>query len=92
LFFIKGAMEGPIEFIEGLATGTQYLVGSVVGGTAGAMSKITGAASKGLASITLDKNYQNIRIQRKEIQPQTKTTTEFVSSGKNALKVLILLY
>ncbi len=85
-------MEGPIEFIEGIATGTEYLVGSVVGGAAGAISKITGAASKGLASITLDKNYQNIRIQRKEIQSETKTTTELASSGKNALKVLILLW
>jgi len=78
-------MEGPIEFLEGIATGTEHLVGSVVGGTAGAISKISGAASKGLASITLDQNYQNTRIQRKEIQSQT--TPEIVSSGKNVIKV-----
>jgi hypothetical protein len=78
-------MEGPIEFLEGIASGTEHLVGSVVGGAAGALSKITGAASKGLAQITLDRDYQNARIQRKEIQSQT--TPEIVSSGKNVLKV-----
>jgi hypothetical protein len=83
-------MEGPIEFLEGIATGTEYLLGSVVGGTAGAISKISGAASKGLASITLDENYQNTRIQRKEIQSQT--TPEIVSSGKNVIKVSYFHY
>jgi hypothetical protein len=78
-------MEGPIEFLEGIATGTKYLVGSVVGGTAGALSKVTGAASKGLATLTLDKDYQNAQIQRKEIQAET--IPEIVSSGKNTLKV-----
>jgi hypothetical protein len=31
-------MEGPIEFLEGIATGTRNLFGSVVGGAAGALS------------------------------------------------------
>jgi hypothetical protein len=57
-------MEGPVEFLEGIAT------------------------SKGLATLTLDKDYQNARIQRKEIQSQT--TPEIVSSGKNAIKVCFL--
>ncbi len=81
-------MEGPVEFLEGIATGTKTLVGSVVGGAAGALSKVTGATSKGLATLTLDKDYQNARIQRKEIQSQT--TPEIVSSGKNAIKVCFL--
>ncbi|CAF0900458.1 unnamed protein product [Adineta steineri] len=83
----KGAMEGPIEFLEGIATGTKYFVGSVVGGAAGALSKVTQATSKGLATLTLDKDYQNARIQRKEIQAET--TPEIVSSGKNALKDIL---
>ncbi|CAF4266353.1 unnamed protein product, partial [Rotaria sordida] len=66
----KGAMEGPVEFIEGIATGGRYLLGSVVGGAASAVSKVTEAASKGLATLTLDKDYQNTRIQRKEYQSQ----------------------
>jgi vacuolar protein sorting-associated protein 13A/C len=78
-------MEGPIEFIEGIATGTKYFVGSVVGGAAGALSKVTATASKGLATLTLDHQYQNVRIQRKELQAQT--TPEIVSSGKNTVKV-----
>lgn len=35
-------MEGPIEFIEGIATGTKDFLGSVVGGAGGALSKVTG--------------------------------------------------
>ncbi|UJR24151.1 hypothetical protein I4U23_027117 [Adineta vaga] len=83
----KGAMEGPMEFLEGIATGTKYFVGSVVGGAAGALSKVTEAASKGLATMTLDKDYQTARIQRKEIQAETQP--EIVSSGKNALKDVV---
>ncbi|CAF4893614.1 unnamed protein product, partial [Rotaria sp. Silwood1] len=84
----KGAMEGPIEFIEGIATGSKYLLGSVVGGAAGAVSKVTEAASKGLATLTLDKDYQNARIQRKEYQSQA--TSDIVASGKNAIKDVVL--
>ncbi|CAF1173038.1 unnamed protein product [Adineta ricciae] len=83
----KGAMEGPVEFLEGIATGTKYFVGSVIGGAAGALSKVTEATSKGLATATLDKDYQNARIQRKEIQAEVQP--EIVSSGKNALKDVI---
>ena len=80
-------MEGPMELVEGIGRGTKNLVGSVVGGTAGALSKATSATSKGLATLTFDKDYQNARIQRKEIQSQT--TPQIVASGKNALKVFL---
>jgi vacuolar protein sorting-associated protein 13A/C len=83
-------MEGPVEFLEGIATGTKYLLGSVVGGAAGALSKVTETASKGLATLTLDKDYQNARIQRKEIQSQT--SSEIASTGKNAIKVFIVFF
>ncbi|CAF1065734.1 unnamed protein product [Adineta steineri] len=83
----KGAMEGPIEFIEGIAIGTRYLLGSVVGGTAGAFAKVTGVTSKALATLTLDKDYQNARIQRKELQ--SPTTPELISGGKNTFKDIV---
>jgi len=79
-------MEGPIEFFEGIATGTKYFVGSIIGGAAGAISKVTQSTSKGLATLTLDQDFQNARIQRKEIQAQT--TPELISSGQNALQVI----
>ena len=82
-------MEGPVEFVAGIATGTRNLLGSVIGGAAGALSKVTQTASKGLATLTLDDNYQNARIQRKELQSQT--TPELVASGKNTIKVDSLL-
>ncbi|CAF1105352.1 unnamed protein product [Rotaria sp. Silwood1] len=78
---LKGAMEGPIQFIEGIAIGTRHLLGSAVGGAAGAVSKITGVASKGLATLTFDEDYQNARIARKEISGHT--VSDVVLSGKN---------
>jgi hypothetical protein len=83
-------MKGSIEFIEGLATGTKYLLGSVVGDAVGALSKVNKATSKDLATLTLDKDYQNARIQRKEISSQT--TSEIVSSEKNSIKVFIFFF
>ena len=47
-------MEDPVEFLEGIAIGTRNLIGSVVGGAAGALSEVTQATSKRLATLTLD--------------------------------------
>ena len=80
-------MEGPIQFIEGIATGARQLVGSAVGGAAGAVSKITGSASKGLATLTFDKNYENARIARKEVTGHS--VSDVILSGKNVGKVRI---
>ena len=54
-----------MKLIEGVATGTKSLFGSVVRRS---LSKVTGATSKGLATLTLDKDYQKARIQRKQHQ------------------------
>ncbi|CAF3774247.1 unnamed protein product [Adineta steineri] len=80
----KGAMEGPLEFIEGVASGTEHLVGAAVGGVANAGSKVTNAMSKGLATLTFDEDYKNIRIQRKNSPIQT--TSDIIQSGKNVAK------
>ncbi|CAF3768117.1 unnamed protein product [Adineta steineri] len=84
---LQGAMEGPREFIHGFGTGTKYLVGSVVSSTAGALSKVTDAASKSLATLTLDKDYQNVKMQRRELL--TPHTFHIVSSGKNTAKDIV---
>jgi vacuolar protein sorting-associated protein 13A/C len=78
-------MEGPLEFVQGIASGTEHLLGSAVGGAAGAVSKITDVISKSLAKLTFDEDYQNARIQRKELTKQT--TYGVVHSGKNVVKV-----
>ncbi|CAF3740023.1 unnamed protein product, partial [Rotaria sordida] len=85
--FGVGAMEGPIEFIEGIASGTRHLVGSAIGGAAGAVSKITGVASKGLATLTFDQDYQNARIARKEVTGHS--VSDVVLSGKNVGKDVV---
>ncbi|CAF1115272.1 unnamed protein product [Rotaria sordida] len=80
-------MEGPVEFIEGIAIGTQNLVASAVGGVAGATSKITGVASKGLATLTFDEDYEKARIARKEVSGHR--VSDVVLSGKNVGKDIV---
>ncbi|CAF4508473.1 unnamed protein product, partial [Rotaria socialis] len=79
----KGAIEGPLEFAEGVATGVRTLFGSTVGGTAGAFSKITGVFGKSLATLTLDEDYKASRIRRKE--PARRAATDIAAGGKNVV-------
>ncbi|UJR16774.1 hypothetical protein I4U23_003674 [Adineta vaga] len=80
----KGAMEGPLGFIEGVAIGTEHLIGSAVGSAAGASSKLTYVISKGLATLTFDKEYANVRNQRKKLK--TQTASDIVDGGRNLAK------
>ncbi|KAH0628250.1 hypothetical protein JD844_009145 [Phrynosoma platyrhinos] len=64
-----GAIQGPEEFIEGMALGLKALVGGAVGGLAGAASRITGAMAKGVAAITMDEDYQQKRREAMNKQP-----------------------
>ncbi|XP_054980004.1 intermembrane lipid transfer protein VPS13A [Sorex araneus] len=65
----QGAIQGPEEFVEGMALGLKALVGGAVGGLAGAASKITGAMAKGVAAMTLDEDYQQKRREAMNKQP-----------------------
>uniref|UniRef100_A0A663N308 Vacuolar protein sorting 13 homolog A n=1 Tax=Athene cunicularia TaxID=194338 RepID=A0A663N308_ATHCN len=62
----QGAIQGPEEFIEGMALGLKALVGGAV---AGAASRITGAMAKGVAAITMDEDYQQKRREAMNKQP-----------------------
>ncbi|CAF1212266.1 unnamed protein product [Rotaria magnacalcarata] len=79
----KGAVQGPMEFAEGVATGVRVLFGSAVGGAAGAFSKITSVVGKGLANLTFDEDYKASRIRRKE--PGVTATTHIAMGGKNVV-------
>ncbi|XP_061789259.1 intermembrane lipid transfer protein VPS13A isoform X1 [Nerophis lumbriciformis] len=65
----QGAIQGPEEFVEGMALGMKALVGGAVGGIAGAASRITGAMAKGVAAITMDEEYQQKRREAMNKQP-----------------------
>uniref|UniRef100_A0A670YVR3 Vacuolar protein sorting 13 homolog A n=1 Tax=Pseudonaja textilis TaxID=8673 RepID=A0A670YVR3_PSETE len=65
----QGAIQGPEEFVEGMALGLKALVGGAVGGLAGAASRITGAMAKGVAAITFDDDYQQKRREAMNKQP-----------------------
>ena len=82
---VQGAIQGPMEFAEGVATGVQSLFGSAVGGAAGAVSKITGVLGKGLATLTFDEDYKASRIRRKE--PGANAATDIAVGGKNVVMV-----
>ncbi|XP_037004999.2 intermembrane lipid transfer protein VPS13A isoform X3 [Artibeus jamaicensis] len=65
----QGAIQGPEEFVEGMALGLKALVGGAVGGLAGAASRITSAMAKGVAAITMDEDYQQKRREAMNKQP-----------------------
>jgi len=79
----KGAIEGPLEFAEGVATGVRNLLGSTIGGAAGAVSKITGVLGKGLATLSFDDDYKTSRIRRRE--PGGNLASEIAIGGKNVV-------
>lgn len=56
-----GLVQGPGEFAQGMALGIKNLFGSTIGGAAGAFSKITGTLGKGLATLSMDKDFQKSR-------------------------------
>ncbi|XP_037949404.1 vacuolar protein sorting-associated protein 13 [Teleopsis dalmanni] len=66
----QGAIQGPGEFAEGLVLGVKSLFGHTVGGAAGAVSKITGALGKGIASLTFDEDYQKKRQRNINKKPE----------------------
>lgn len=57
----QGAIQGPAEFVEGLALGARSLIGHTVGGMAGSVSRIAGTLGKGLSYLTFDEEYQKNR-------------------------------
>ncbi|XP_043958536.1 vacuolar protein sorting-associated protein 13C isoform X2 [Gambusia affinis] len=79
----QGAVQGPEEFAEGLAIGVRSLFGSTVGGAAGMFSKITGSMGKGLAAITMDKEFQQER--REDMNRPTKDFKDSLAKGGKGL-------
>ncbi|XP_046898786.1 vacuolar protein sorting-associated protein 13C isoform X4 [Hypomesus transpacificus] len=75
----QGAVQGPEEFAEGLVIGVRSLLGHTVGGAAGMVSRITGSVGKGLAAITMDKEYQQKR--REEMNRPPKDFGESLAKG-----------
>lgn len=76
---LQGAIQGPEEFAEGLATGVRSLIGHTVGGAAGAVSRITGTLGKGIAALTMDEEYQ--RRRRLEQNRRPNDIAEGIAQG-----------
>ncbi|POI30227.1 hypothetical protein CIB84_006023 [Bambusicola thoracicus] len=75
----QGAVQGPEEFAEGIVIGVRSLLGHTVGGAAGVVSRITGSVGKGLAAITMDKEYQQKR--REEMGRQPRDFSDSLAKG-----------
>ncbi|XP_028441459.1 vacuolar protein sorting-associated protein 13C isoform X1 [Perca flavescens] len=81
----QGAVQGPEEFAEGFVIGVRSLLGHTVGGAAGMVSRITGSVGKGLAAITMDKDFQQKR--REEMnRPPRDFGESLAKGGKGLLK------
>ncbi|KGL81364.1 Vacuolar protein sorting-associated protein 13C, partial [Tinamus guttatus] len=80
---VQGAVQGPEEFAEGFVIGVKSLLGHTVGGAAGVVSRITGSVGKGLAAITMDKEYQQKR--REEMGRQPKDFGDSLAKGGKGL-------
>ncbi|XP_043195714.1 vacuolar protein sorting-associated protein 13-like [Amphibalanus amphitrite] len=78
---VQGAIQGPGEFAEGLALGVTSLFSHAVGGTAGAVSRITGTLGKGIAALTLDQEYQQKRREAMNRRP-ADFTSGIAQSGR----------
>ncbi|XP_061878990.1 intermembrane lipid transfer protein VPS13C isoform X1 [Entelurus aequoreus] len=79
----QGAVQGPEEFAEGFVIGVRSLLGHTVGGAAGVVSRITGSVGKGLAAMTMDKEYQQKR--REEMNRPPKDFGESLAKGGKGL-------
>ncbi|KAK2175851.1 hypothetical protein NP493_702g01003 [Ridgeia piscesae] len=84
----QGAVQGPEEFAEGLALGVRSLLGHAVGGAAGAVSRITGALGKGIATLTLDDDYQKKRRENMTKRP-TDVKEGLARGGKGLVMVSV---
>ncbi|GAA6110095.1 vacuolar protein sorting-associated protein 13C isoform X2 [Tachysurus ichikawai] len=85
---IQGAVQGPEEFAEGFVIGVRSFLGHTVGGAAGMVSRITGSVGKGLAAISMDKEYQQKR--REEMnRPSKDFGASLAKGGKGFLKGVV---
>ncbi|XP_017333077.2 intermembrane lipid transfer protein VPS13C isoform X1 [Ictalurus punctatus] len=84
----QGAVQGPEEFAEGFVIGVRSFLGHTVGGAAGMVSRITGSVGKGLAAISMDKEYQQKR--REEMnRPSKDFGASLAKGGKGLLKGVV---
>ncbi|XP_053190317.1 intermembrane lipid transfer protein VPS13C [Scomber japonicus] len=79
----QGAVQGPEEFAEGFVIGVRSLLSHTVGGAAGVVSRITGSVGKGLAAITMDKEFQQKR--REEMNRTPRDFGESLAKGGKGL-------
>ncbi|GBN84202.1 Vacuolar protein sorting-associated protein 13 [Araneus ventricosus] len=84
-----GSIKGPDEFAESLARGAQSLLGHVIGGTAGAISLVTGSLGQTLSVLTFDDDYRKKRQQRMQL-PSTSLPESLFTASKTFVQGVVL--
>ncbi|GFR31245.1 vacuolar protein sorting-associated protein 13 [Trichonephila clavata] len=84
-----GSLKGPDEFAESLARGAQSLLGHVIGGSAGAISLVTGSLGQTFSVLTFDDDYRKKRQLRLQLRSNSLPEALF-NSGKNFVLGVIL--
>ncbi|KAI6240270.1 Vacuolar protein sorting-associated protein 13C [Aphelenchoides fujianensis] len=80
----QGIIQGPEEFVEGMALGVTSLFSHTFGGAAMAVSRITGTVGKGVAALTLDEEYQRKRQEALNRRPEN--FAEGISRSADAVR------
>ncbi|GBM78664.1 Vacuolar protein sorting-associated protein 13, partial [Araneus ventricosus] len=84
-----GSIKGPDEFAESLARGAQSLLGHVIGGSAGAISLVTGSLGQTFSVLTFDDDYRKKRQQRMQL-PSTSLPESLFTASKTFVQGVVL--
>ena len=80
----EGIINGPLEGIKGVYSGTKSLVKNTLGGTLNSVSKITNGFSKEILMISQDEKYINER-ERKNMMDKPKNLVEGIGYGLSSM-------
>ena len=70
VIFLKGAILGPAEFVEGLGIGVKSLGSHAIGGVFGVASTVTASAGQAIAFLTFDEKHKQERRNDMREKPQ----------------------
>lgn len=71
-----GIIQGPEEFAQGVVFASESLFSQTIGGTAGALSRITGTLGDGASALTMDRKFQSKRRVRMQRSPNMAVLTK----------------
>ena len=80
---MQGIMRGPEEFAEGVIRGGRSLGSNVLYGVTDSISKMTGSLAKGVAELSMDKEYLEKRRQEAQRQWEEQNAAKKAAARRN---------